>query len=236
MFLTDYILKGRTYSKSVLGIDVSDSPMYNSHHYRPRDCSAQDTRLFAYHWWAYGVTLLANQCFTRYWRSVHQRRKRIRNYVREMVLTFPRLMLCTLTFNDVLMTTSEDSRKQYVSRYLNSVCADYFACIDFGGKLGREHYHAIIAADYPMQFVGKHKRRDCYDFKDESKRWSNGWSNFTYIDTDGANVYKVLGYAMKSVNYAFKAADSGYKPFHKRCVYHCKTEKDWSVITDDAFL
>lgn len=170
------------------------------------------------------------------WAKTHQRRRRIRKYVNEMALTFPRLMLCTLTFNDVLMTTSEDSRKQYVSRYLNSVCADYFACIDFGGKLGREHYHAIIAADYPMQFVGKHKRRDCYDFKDESKRWSNGWSNFTYIDTDGANVYKVLGYAMKSVNYAFKAADSGYKPFHKRGVYHCKTAEDWSVITDDAFL
>lgn len=170
------------------------------------------------------------------WAKTHQRRRRIRKYINEMALTFPRLMLCTLTFNDVLMTTSEESRKQYVSRYLNSVCADYFACIDFGGKLGREHYHAIIAADYPMQYVGKHKRRECYDFKDESKRWSNGWANFTYIDTSGANVYKVLGYAMKSVNYAFKAADSGYKPFHKRGVYHCKTTEDWSVITDDTFL
>lgn len=54
----------------------------------------------------------------------------------------------TLTFtDDILKSTSETTRKAYVKRYLKS-CSDYYiANIDYGGKNGREHYHAIVLAD-----------------------------------------------------------------------------------------
>ena len=52
----------------------------------------------------------------------------------------------TLTFSDdTLATTSAKTRKAYVQRYLKSLNARYVANIDFGGKKGREHYHAVVS-------------------------------------------------------------------------------------------
>lgn len=54
----------------------------------------------------------------------------------------------TLTFkDDVLANTSRDTRKQYVRKYLKQLNVPYVANIDFGGKKGREHYHALIQSD-----------------------------------------------------------------------------------------
>lgn len=51
----------------------------------------------------------------------------------------------TLTFrDDVLASTSEKTRRTYVSRYLKDNCSRYVANIDYGEENGREHYHAVV--------------------------------------------------------------------------------------------
>lgn len=54
----------------------------------------------------------------------------------------------TLTFNDIaLKKLSAYTRKKYVKTYLKSCSNDYVANIDYGGKGGREHYHAVVVAN-----------------------------------------------------------------------------------------
>lgn len=51
----------------------------------------------------------------------------------------------TLTFSDdVLASTSHDTRRRYVARYLKSLSGRYVGNVDYGKKNGREHYHALI--------------------------------------------------------------------------------------------
>lgn len=85
-----------------------------------------------------------------------KRNKRIREHL-ESIITKPSLFL-TLTFTDeVLTTTSQATRRRYVSRLLGAFKVPYVANIDFGNdddyiddkgnaKKGtnREHYHAVI--------------------------------------------------------------------------------------------
>lgn len=54
-------------------------------------------------------------------------------------------LFLTFTFTDkVLSSTSSDTRKRYVRRFLSSFGVPYVANVDFGSKNGREHYHAIL--------------------------------------------------------------------------------------------
>ena len=72
------------------------------------------------------------------------RASRLRKRIESMLLNGDCLFL-TLTFNDnTLNQTSEDTRRQYVRKYLKSFNCPYVANIDFGADNGREHYHAVI--------------------------------------------------------------------------------------------
>jgi len=69
---------------------------------------------------------------------------RLRKRIESMLLNGECLFL-TLTFNDeTLNQTSEDTRRQYVRKYLKQFNCPYVANIDFGSKNEREHYHAVI--------------------------------------------------------------------------------------------
>ena len=73
---------------------------------------------------------------------------RLREKIKSYLESGPCLWV-TLTFTDkTLESTSEDTRKQYVRKYLKSNYEDYIANIDYGSKNGREHYHAIIRTDF----------------------------------------------------------------------------------------
>ena len=72
------------------------------------------------------------------------RTKRLRWRVENM-LKAGNCVFATLTFTDsVLQNTSPETRRRYVTRYLKSQQAQYVANIDYGGKNGREHYHAVV--------------------------------------------------------------------------------------------
>lgn len=73
-----------------------------------------------------------------------QRVKRLRARVEDVIQSGGAVFL-TLTFtDDVLSSTSPDTRRKYVTRFLKSQCGFYIANIDFGSQNHREHYHAVV--------------------------------------------------------------------------------------------
>ena len=92
------------------------------------------------------------------------RKKTIR--VRRKILKIMVLGSCsflTITFNDdVLNSTSEETRRRYVARFLKSISNDYVANIDWGKQNGREHYHAVVfGTDFDMSGWDKYGFSDC---------------------------------------------------------------------------
>lgn len=174
--------------------------------------------------------------------KVIQKRKRYRKYVRDMIATFSNdfrgnFYLISLTFtDDVLAKTIRETRDKYCRDYLNSICLDYFACIDFGAKDGREHYHAIAFVSAPMGKTSEvqHGRKKFRFFEpsEPSQRWKYGFSSFRPMKVDKKDVYRSCAYALKASDYAFKSADesTGIKPFHKRGVLHLQEIEDFEQL------
>lgn len=165
--------------------------------------------------------------------AVKKKRQRYRAYVRDMLTTFCRdtylcksyyAFLVSLTFEDrYLCATSRQTRDKRARDYLNSVSADYFACLDIGKEHGREHYHAIIVTDKPLTLIpnGK-KRKQFFAFVNQEDTWRYGFYSLRPLKIDKQDLYRTMNYALKSSDYAFKSADvdTGIKPFHKRGVKH----------------
>lgn len=80
-------------------------------------------------------------------RAEYERTKRLKKRVASMLLN-GECVFITLTFNNsTLDNTTEKQRRVAVSRYLKQYGCMYVANIDYGGKKGREHYHALINCD-----------------------------------------------------------------------------------------
>lgn len=79
--------------------------------------------------------------------AYRSRLKRLRHRI-AYYLTLGSCLFVTLTFtDDVLNSTSFDSRKSYVRRWCKSVSKCYVANVDYGIKNEREHYHCVILVD-----------------------------------------------------------------------------------------
>ena len=127
-------------------------------------------------------------------------KKRTAKYLRGMFESYDSLIFVTLTFSDsVLSSTTESTRKQYVSRFLNRVSRDYYANIDYGSTNGREHYHAVVS---PFG--------DSLDFSE----WKYGSINAKRIKKGFKTVSRISTYMRKLVNHANKIGTG--KAFHKR--------------------
>lgn len=76
-----------------------------------------------------------------------QQTSRLKKRIERMITSSSDCTFLTLTFSDYwLSRTSPDTRRKYVSRFLKANATEYVANIDFGGKNGREHYHAVTNA------------------------------------------------------------------------------------------
>lgn len=119
--------------------------------------------------------------------SDRSRHKRLKHRIKKM-LEKGQCIFLTLTFTDeVLKNTSPATRKQYVIRTLKQITNDYVANIDFGKEHEREHYHAIIRADFYSQ-----------------DSWQYGFSKgkpITYYTDDPQYVTR---YLIKLTNHALK--------------------------------
>lgn len=78
----------------------------------------------------------------RLYENYRKRNARLRKRIKKIIQSDS--LFLTFTFRpDVLESTTQDTRQQYVRRFLNAISSNYVANIDFGGKFGREHYHAV---------------------------------------------------------------------------------------------
>jgi len=95
--------------------------------------------------WQYGLDFIKEA--RRINKASYKRTTRLRSRIKEYMAKGQCLFL-TLTFtDDTLNRTNEATRKKYVKNYLKSVSDYYVANIDYGGKKGREHYHAVVVAE-----------------------------------------------------------------------------------------
>lgn len=79
--------------------------------------------------------------------SSYKRRCRLHERI-ELMLKSSKCLFLTLTFTDkVLSSTSEETRRQYVRKFLKSFNTQYVANIDYGLQNEREHYHCVIAIE-----------------------------------------------------------------------------------------
>lgn len=132
------------------------------------------------------------------YQNYRNRVKRARKKI-ETILSLGPCIFLTLTFTDkVLETTSQETRKKYIKRFLHTISSNYVANIDFGKQNGREHYHAIVQTDR-------------VDFT----TWHYGAINgkkITFVE----NPIKLAKYIVKLANHALKLTTKGFKLIYSR--------------------
>lgn len=95
-----------------------------------------------YHYfWRYPTTAKTCENINK---AKRERSKRLSKKIDKMLVVGDCVFL-TLTFKpEVLESTSEATRKRYVTRYLKTQSDHYCANIDYGKENEREHYHAVV--------------------------------------------------------------------------------------------
>lgn len=117
--------------------------------------------------------------------SFKKRQWRLRKRIENMIVNNNCLFL-TLTFtDDVLSSTSFNTRKKYVLRFLNNLNCAFVGNVDYGSENGREHYHCVVACD----------NVSCND-------WNCGAINFKRIINK--NSLALAKYVAKLTNHALK--------------------------------
>lgn len=118
-----------------------------------------------------------------------QQTARLKKRIENMVARSPDCTFLTLTFTDYwLSRTSAETRRQYVSRFLKANASEYVANIDFGGKNGREHYHAVT------------------DTRINPKKWIYGNLDVKKVryNPESKSSVKLAKYVAKLTNHAIK--------------------------------
>lgn len=124
------------------------------------------------------------------------RKKRLKDRVNDL-LHRGTCIFVTLTFrDDVLVSTTEETRRKYVQRYLKEKSDYYVANIDYGVDdlyTHREHYHALLVSDFV------------------ERSWEYGFALHERVRTS-SNPKVIAKYISKLTNHAIKAST-------KRCCY-----------------
>lgn len=112
----------------------------------------------------------------------------------------------TLTFNDdILASTSQETRRRYVTRLLKRYCSKYVANIDFGKLNGREHYHAIVECDKESAEMLK-------------KAWGKkcGFADFRKVGSKEDDLAKTTKYINKLNAHCFKDSVHMHRVIYSR--------------------
>lgn len=137
----------------------------------------------------------------------YKREERLKERI-AMYLLQGRCVFATLTFrDDVFNSTTEETRRRYVARFLKEQSDCYIANIDYGKTTDREHYHAIILSDHI-----------------KSGSWPYGFDKYEKIRCDNLAPIKVAKYISKLTNHAIKETT-------KRCCYIYSRNVAKSVLT-----
>lgn len=143
----------------------------------------------------------------RIWKSNRDRKKRLKERVAKIIKS-NKAQFITLTFNDTFLqrSTSEETRRKYIRRFLKEQCSDYIANIDYGESqkgTHREHYHALV--------IPKAKQIDyspyCAYF-DKSRIYAEN------VRVNGKSEISISLYINKLTNHSLKASGQ-----YKRLIY-----------------
>ena len=111
------------------------------------NCSSEKSVADLYFYYQKTYPYLWKEC-KRIYHAKICRTNRLKKRVEKM-LSSGQCIFLTITFNNkVLGNTSSRSRRDYVRKYLNSLCCPYVGNIDFGKNNKREHYHALVQSDF----------------------------------------------------------------------------------------
>ena len=134
------------------------------------------------------LTDYEKKCCTQLFNSRRKRVQRLKTKLRRRLELFDCLFL-TLTFTDgILNTTTEKTRRTYISRFLRDLHIPFYvANIDYGELNEREHYHAIIQSNFI----------DCSLYK-------YGIINVERVRKNGSSTDKISHYINKLSYHAFK--------------------------------
>lgn len=142
----------------------------------------------------------------------YKRKQRVEDRIGSYI-SIGHCVFLTLTFkDDVLKSTTSETRRKYVRRFLKKYCPAYVANIDFGGRNGREHYHALVVGDN-LVYKEWHKYGA---IKGEKVR-----------NTDG-DIERTCKYVAKLSNHALKV--DGCAP---RLIYSRSDKKAYKAFWED---
>lgn len=131
--------------------------------------------------------------------AYYARVKRLKDRISSM-LREGRCYFLTLTFSDdTLERVSAKTRRRYVTYFLKSLSDTYVANIDFGSQNQREHYHAVVLADWVDMSAW-----DCFGFSKAQKIASE--DDFTPL----------AKYISKLTNHAVKATTNGCRAIYSK--------------------
>lgn len=133
------------------------------------------------------------KCCKQVYDSNRQRNRRLKEKLTYQLQNYDCLFL-TLTFTDaVLESTSHQTRRDYIRRYLKGLGSSFYvANIDYGDKEKnsqsneREHYHAIVNLD----FINLDNYRLGFIYAEKIKKSSNVRALTKYINKLTAHAYK----------------------------------------------
>lgn len=127
--------------------------------------------------------LIANRIIN----NMHAKRVRLKKFINQMLDNSTCLFL-TFTFTDYyLKSTSHNTRRRYIQRFLKSYNTNAVANVDYGSKKHREHYHAIIEKDYI-----------------NSADYKYGNLDFVKVNYNGVTSVKLTRYITKLTYHALK--------------------------------
>lgn len=124
-------------------------------------------------------------------KATYNRNTRLKKTIERMI-KYNNCIFLTLTFrNDIFDNTSQETRRRYVTRFLNENCLYYVANVDYGKINGREHYHAVV--------IAKNNEVDGVFY-----RSNYGSINFERINYNEFTSIKLAKYVSKLTNHAIK--------------------------------
>ena len=135
-------------------------------------------------------------------RLVESRKKRCKRASQkiEKLLQSGHAIFITLTFtNEVLESTSPETRRRYVARFLKDSCeGGYVANIDYSDKQ-REHYHGVI------------------DNRIDLKKWCYGFSFAEQVRLHDGCAKRLSYYVNKLTSHAFKTTKQVRLIYSRNC-------------------
>lgn len=161
--------------------------------------------------------------------NFYKRLARLRERVRSMLFLGHDVSFVTLTFtDDVLASTSPETRRRYVSRWFGNFENHYVANIDFGTEKGREHYHGLVVALPDSEPYDTFNGRPCYGFHIDApiiNKWQYGIYDAEVIRYTDDDVMRLTTYINKLTHHAMKETTKGSRIIYDRIPFVNKSIK-----------